>query len=548
MLSSLSPSTPIRNSHYNHSIKVAAPSPRSVQSPTTYFSHTETNDCSQEETTKRMTNSTMNKTVEGQVSFRSAARRFSCHATVVVPPSPMSVKPQLPPSAVPRTPNTTGSTHHRRKVGPFHVSSQPPQQQRHFPLTIPTMEPLDIDDTETVKRNLSFRTLAQRFAAKNRNKDTAPQNQSQVFEKQQRRNSTGFYDPRMTPSFAAPAIAQKSVTVDVSSPIRPSRRSSINYNEINTIPLVSPIPTTKVFTPLSSPVKGNQNEYLNNNKVFQKRYNTAATTLQRVYRGHVQRHEVARLRSALRIQSIVREFVQRRKVQKHNVATLIQRMFRGFATRQRSKVYQLEYQLYHIQQCHARELQDIQNRKEEELRCINKVIGQEHIKYMEEKQKLEKTINDANRIIKHLRKENKKIRDKNETLRVAIDQLIEENEMLEQQAHEYKLFAANLDQMKLLNNENEALISVIAQFEHRKQQFDEAIEKRDEFIMYENQMGRLYLHQIQEMVALVEETCIDPYLVAYIEELCIKCNLPGTGLEASVADDAMDMSERKYEM
>jgi IQ calmodulin-binding motif len=578
---SLAPSTPIRNYNCNQSMKVAAASPRSVQA-TTCFSPREG---SQEETTK-VTPNALKKTVESQVSFRTAARRFSNHSTVVVPPSPMCVKQHLPPS-IPRTPNTTGSTHPKIKVGLTNPSSQPPMQQRP---TLPTMEPLDTDvlpsttpikraAASRVQRDLSFRTLAQRFATTNKIKsastsvataktsllptkpktskvlssvqqlptitdceprDLSPQRPSIVFETEQRRNSTGA---------SIAESADKAVNVKISAIASDqSRRSSINKGEITLVSLMSPVAAKKIYTPLSSPAKGTQSDCLSNNKVFQKRYNAAATNIQRVYRGHIHRYEVARIISAVRIQTIVRQYVQQRIVQKYNAATLIQKIFRGFATRLRSKVYQLEYQLHQIQQCHARELLDIQQKKEGEITSINEVIGQEHLKYMEEKQKLQNTIDDANRIIQYLRKENKKVRDKNETLRVAIDQLIEENDMLERQADEYKEFAANLDQMKTLNDENAALISIVEQFEQRKQQFDDAIEKRDEFIMLENKMGRLYLHQIQQMVALIEETCIDPYLVAYIEELCIKCNLPGTGLEAAAADDTIDMSERKFEM
>lgn len=576
-------------------MKIAAASPRSVQT-TTCFSPTTAKEGNLNETTKTTRSSNpMNKNVEGQLSFRTAARRFSNHSTVVVPPSPMCVKQHLPPS-IPRTPNTTGSTHRQRKVGLTNHSTQPPLQQQQ---TLPTMEPLDTDVTppatptkraaaSRVQRDVSFRTLAQRFATTNKIKsastystttnnsksllpnkpkaskfpssvqhlptipdceprDRSPQRPSKTHEKKQQLISSGFCDLRTSSSVVAQANKVEHVRLAVTSPQR-SRTSSINNGDIKVVPLMSPVPTTKVYTPLSSPIKGTQSDYLTNNKVFQKRYNAAATNIQRVYRGHIHRYEVARIISAVRIQTTVRKYVQQRILQKYNAATLIQKIFRGFATRLRSKVYQLEYQLHQIQQYHARELIDIQQKKENELKSINEVIGQEHLKYMEEKQKLQSTIDDANRIIQYLRKENKKVRDKNEALRVAIDQLIEENDMMERQAQEYKEFAANLDQMKTLNDENAALISIVEQFDQRKQQFDEAIEKRDEFIMFENKMGRLYLHQIQQMVALVEETCVDPYLVAYIEELCIKCNLPGSGLEAAVADDNIDISERKFEM
>ena len=553
MLSSLSPSTPIRNYHFNQ--KGSAPSPRSVQSAT----HPSPINSKED-------NQTMNKTVEGQVSFRTAARRFSSHATVVVPPSPLSAKQpvkQRISSSIPLAPNTTGSTRLKCKVGLNNLSTMPPLQQ---PKTLPTMEPLDIDDskavtsTGTIKNAVITRVQRDepyRFPTTNRSEN---ESSTGTQGRQQRRSSTGYYDPRMAPSFvASPFTTKESVKVAITSPIRlytndinidtkmkQLRRSSINNGEIDIVPVVSPMATTKIYTPLSSPTKGNQNEYLTNNKVFQKRYNFAATTIQRVYRGRMHRSRLVRIVSAVRIQTVVRKYMHERIVQKYNASTLLQKLFRGFATRLRSKVYQLEHQLHQIQQCHARELHAIQQKKEEELQSINELIGQEHVKYMKEKSQRQNTIDEANRIIKYLRKENKKVRDKNEALRVAIDQLIEENDMMERQAREYKEFTANLDQMKVLDNENNTLTFIIEQFEQRKTQFDDAIEKRDEFIMHENKMGRLYLQQIQQMVTLIEETCIDPYLVTYIEDLCIKCNLPGTGLEAAVADETMDCSERTF--
>ena len=149
MLSSLSPSTPIRNCYCNHSMKVAAPSPRSVQSPTTttYISPTTNTKFDNKEKTEY----TMNKSVEGQVSFRTATRRFSCNATVVVPLSPASIKQQLPKS-VPRIPNSVGSTQPRRIVGSVILSTQPPppyhhdnhHHQQEQERTLSTMEPLEI--------------------------------------------------------------------------------------------------------------------------------------------------------------------------------------------------------------------------------------------------------------------------------------------------------------------------------------------------------------------------------------------------------------------
>jgi IQ calmodulin-binding motif len=302
------------------------------------------------------------------------------------------------------------------------------------------------------------------------------------------------------------------------------------------------VATTKFYTATAATTTHKESEFLTNHKVFQKRYNTMATTIQRIYRGHVQRQNVQQLRAVCKIQRMIRHSKQRREEQVNSATIQIQTIFRGWAIRQRAQVYQLEHQLCQIEKRRVRELNEIQEKRESELQRINESIGKEQVQYIQLSQKLQATIEQANTIILCLRKENKKIRDRNDTLHTAIQQLIEENEMLERQAQEYKIFASNLDRMMEMNDENVALADIVDQCEQRQEQFLEAIERRDEFIMHENQIGRLYLNQIQRMVVLLEESSDDLCLVAFIEELCLKCNLPGTGLEA---EDAMDMSERK---
>jgi IQ calmodulin-binding motif len=291
------------------------------------------------------------------------------------------------------------------------------------------------------------------------------------------------------------------------------------------------------WTPLNSP----KHEFVHN-KVFQKKYNTAATTIQRVLRGFFGRYEAVRILSAIQIQTMVRQRRQRLVLQKQAAIVVVQAYVRGWRCRIRTKVFQLEHELRLIEQRKKRDMLDLQAWKQQEIENIrlsaqsmSKEASQQSFRYKE-------TLEQAEKLIKHLRKENKKLRDKNDALQVAINLMFEENKILEKQALEYKIYSERMNDMAMINHENEALTDLLCQFETRKVEFEEAIICRDERIMFENKVGRLYLNGIQGIVLAIEDACDDEDLVFLVEELCLHCNIPGSG--SGLDEMEQEVSER----
>ena len=147
------------------------------------------------------------------------------------------------------------------------------------------------------------------------------------------------------------------------------------------------------------------------------------------------------------------------------------------------------------------------------------------------KEKIER----SHAIINHLRKENKKIRDKNEALRSAMDQLMGENKMLEEQSLKYRQVKGQVNGMVKVNAENETIVGLLAEMEDRKVFFETAIASRDDRIMFEVRVGRLYLNIIQAIVLCLEDKCDDEDLVFLVEELCLQVG-HGIGLEETERD------------
>jgi hypothetical protein len=330
-----------------------------------------------------------------------------------------------------------------------------------------------------------------------------------------------------------PNINQPTMSVDTA---LKKKLSKSKANEFRLpIPLdVSPKPTHQrrsstggqnaTWTPLNSP----KHEFVYN-KVIQKKYNTAATTIQRVMRGFFGRYKVARILSTIQIQTMVRERRQRLVIQKQAACVVIQASVRGWRCRIRKNVFQLEHELRQIERRKEREMLDIQAWKRQEMETIRLSAQSTSEEYSQQFFKNKETLEKAETLIKHLRKDNKKLRDKNDALQVAITLLMEENKIFEKQALEFKIYSEQMNEMAMINHENEALTDLLAQFENRKAEFEQALVCRDERIMFENKVGRLYLNCIKGIVLSIEDACDDEELVFLVEELCVHCNIPGSG-------------------
>jgi hypothetical protein len=343
----------------------------------------------------------------------------------------------------------------------------------------------------------------------------------------------------MTPSsIPKPSVYQPPMSVDT------ALKKKVSLGKAKEFRLPMPVDTfSKPMNRRRSSLGENspRNEFVNH-KVFQKRYNTAATTIQRVLRGFFARSQVAQTRSAIHTQILVRQRLQDRANQKQAASVMIQARVRGWRCRLRIQVYKLEHKLRMIEQRKERDMLDLLVWKEQEMERIRQSAQSLSEEVNQKICKNQEMLEKADKIIKYLRKENKKLRDKNDALQVAINLLWEENKIMEKQTLEYKVFSERMNDMLVVDHENKALTGLLAQCEERKVEFEEAIVCRDERIMFENKVGRLYLNGIQAIVLAIEDACVDDDLVSLVEELCLHCNIPGSG--CGLDETELDISER----
>ena len=500
------PSTP---PHIHYPKMKASPSPHSVQFPQLH------------------SDDIANVASDGMQSpFRNATKRFS----QVSSPS----KPPCHPSS-PRRASTQA------------VSSWNEVLALPFPDETISEEIVDRkkNATRQFQRDVSFRTLTKRFASakssdsKAQSHPTSTSCLSPLMECEKKVLSENLSLQNSRQLFSSPVSKSKVYQPPVS--VDTALKGKVSASKVKNLRFAMPLETCSTPTHQRrsstggsnaswsySPLSGPKNELVNN-KVFQKKYNTAATTIQRVLRGFFGRYQVVRILSAIQIQTMLRQRWQRIAIQKQEASVKIQRHVRGWRCRRRTIVFQLEHKLRMIEQQKEQDILDLNAWKVQEMERIRRLAQSTSKEVIQKSGKYKETLENAEKVIKHLRKENKKLRDKNDALQVAINLLLDENKILEKQALEYKIYTERMTDMVVINHENAALADLLAQFEERKVEFEQALDCRDERIMFENKVGRLYLNGIQSIVVAIGENCDDEDLVFSIEEMCVQCNIPGSG-------------------
>lgn len=407
--------------------------------------------------------------------------------------------------------------------------------------------PVKKEDDE--QSQVSFGTAARRFAKKNT--VVSPEKMGRSFvpaasrlpslpkeeEKEEtlvvpttRRFSIGCAS--LVPTCPAETSSLSVAQVETAEPNRAARRGSMGNTNCFYDPRMAPtVPQTLQ----------NCNE-LATSKVFLSRFNAAAAVIQKIARGKADRavadqHRIIQQQNqaAARIQLLARLVIQDKFAMKNKAATKIQAFARGWGRRLTSQVCTLELQLQAIEENRVRELAAIEAWKAKEMIAIRMKYEEQAARTDAKARQNQETLDQANEIISYLRKSNARLRSKNETLRSAIDQLMAENKMLQEQSSKYDNFKELTDTMGKINSENSTIIRILAEFEGRKLCLEDAIEKRDDHIMFENRVGRLYLNAMQAIVLAVEDVCEDEELVFLVEEMCLqvdKCK----GLEETERD------------
>lgn len=222
--------------------------------------------------------------------------------------------------------------------------------------------------------------------------------------------------------------------------------------------------------------------------------------------------------------------------QRTKAATQIQAVVRRLAIAPILKVLQLEFQLRTIEKARISELRAIDEWKAKKMRVVREKYEAKVSIITEQERKTAETVDAAILHISHLRKVNARLRAKNETLRSAIDQLLVENKMLNAEASKYSNFRELTASMSKADKDNSLKRFMLDEFESRKVALEVAIESRDERIMLENKIGRLYFNATKSIVLHMENTCHDDSLVYTIEDMCLELENRCSGLDETECD------------
>lgn len=268
-------------------------------------------------------------------------------------------------------------------------------------------------------------------------------------------------------------------------------------------------------------------------KVFQTRYNSAATAIQKFVRMVQAKRILGELQLNAHIIAEERRLQQERLRRRVEAAVQIQAVVRSWRVRLHWRVFQLESELQRIERARQRDLVAIAEWKEAKRQAIDKKYKAQRDKADAQDRLHKETLDKANEVIAYLRKVNARQRVKNDTLKAAIDQLLAENQMLNEEAARYANFREITDSMSKACTNKNVLLSVLEEFEQKKLAMESAIERRDDRIMFENRVGRLYFNAIRSVTLVLETSCTDEKLVYAVEAMCLELEDKGHGLDAS---------------
>jgi len=245
-------------------------------------------------------------------------------------------------------------------------------------------------------------------------------------------------------------------------------------------------------------------------QVFLPKFNAAATTIQKLVRG-----------CAGRRTAVQQRVLHQQEAQLQAAAVAIQARVRGWAFRVlHQPVYLLQMEQARIENRKQRELAEIQACKERKIRAIQDAARAYRAEDEAKSRQLDERIQMGKKIIHALQAENKMIRAKNKALESAILQLVEENEMLERESKNLGKTGKELtENMTKTHTENALMLAAVRKLEAYKMSLEEAIEKRDEFILYENRVGGYYLTCVQSLAVIIEQDNKEADLAEEIEEI-----------------------------
>lgn len=264
-------------------------------------------------------------------------------------------------------------------------------------------------------------------------------------------------------------------------------------------------------------------------KVYLHRFHEAAIAIQRIARGFLCRKTITRNKAAIIyyasvvcIQKAIRSFLQRMTQNQTVAAVKVQTVFRGWSYRVHSQVFLLTRKIELIESLRNQELAAIEQGRNKEIRMLKQeLVKQQSAAALREKGQ-DELLKQSERIIKFLQRENKKLREVNDAMHSDMKLMYKENKLMERKRLTVGVQGCALDKdMKQVYGQIHELEHICQQCEHQKKLFEAAIAVRDDYIMGENRLGRLFLNTIQKIVLDLEDRCAESDLVYKVEELCL---------------------------
>lgn len=214
----------------------------------------------------------------------------------------------------------------------------------------------------------------------------------------------------------------------------------------------------------------------------------------------------------------------------NKAATTIERFVRGWWARQHYRIRVLEFKLKNKDLLTKRALAKVNEKKKVKQDKFRKKMEDKHNASVAEVTEEDKNAQEAHKLIKYLRDENKKLREKNGKIIDACRNLNSQNERLQSTT---SVAEGNIDVLnvhaKQIKDTHEKLKVVEPRYRESVEQLSEAVELRRQFCLTERKIKLMYVKCVGAIVDIAEEVCKDAELVDEIVEYV---------LETEDADDA----------
>jgi IQ calmodulin-binding motif len=264
-------------------------------------------------------------------------------------------------------------------------------------------------------------------------------------------------------------------------------------------------------------------------KVFLRQFHGAAIVIQRNVRGFQCRKKVSLYKETLQynsfaahIQKTIRCYLHRRLLLQTATVVKVQAAFRGWSYRVQSRAFLLTRKLEWIEARRKQDLAAIEQNKNKEVSIMKQELAKQRSAAAVRERKLGALVEQSGSVTTFLRRENKRLREANEALYSKMKLLHKENKLLETQNLTVGVQGSALGKnIKHIHSSVQQLEYICQRCEIQKKQFEAAIFIRDEYIMAENRLGRIFLTCNQRMVLELEDRCQESDLVFQVEELCL---------------------------